>query len=132
MNRAEFNDYCRSLPHTTHVIQWGNADVWKIGGKIFAIGSGWGEERSELDVKISFKCSDFSYSLLTEEEGIIPAPYLARAKWVQLESEHVLSDDETRSYIEAAYQIIGQKLPKKLRVELGFDQSDIKAGSQDR
>ena len=36
-----FNDYCESLPATTYVVQWGDAHVWKVGGKVFAI-AGWG------------------------------------------------------------------------------------------
>ena len=106
------------MPCVTHVVQWGNADVWKIGGKIFAIGSRWGSEISRLDVKISFKCSDFSYSLLVEEQGIIPAPYLARAKWVQIEQSCVLSDKEIVDYIHNAYRIIVAKLTRAVRQEL--------------
>lgn len=101
-------------------MQWGNADVWKVGGKIFAIGSRWGKDAPELDVKISFKCSDFSYSLLIQEDGIIPAPYLARAKWVQIEAGATLTDKEIAKYIIAAHDIISQKLTKKLRSELGL------------
>ena len=39
MTIDEFNHYCKALPHTTHVVQWGNSEVWKVGGKVFAIGS---------------------------------------------------------------------------------------------
>ncbi len=102
------------------MVQWGNADVWKIGGKIFAIGSRWGKTNADIDVKISFKCSDFSYSLLVQEVGIIPAPYLARAKWVQIESSDALSDDDMENYINAAYGIICKKLTKVKRKELGL------------
>ena len=102
------------------MVQWGNADVWKIGGKIFAIGSRWGADNSELDVKISFKCSDLSYSLLIQEPGIIPAPYLARAKWVQIESPSALSDEDIGNYIRAAYDIIVLKLTRAVRRELGL------------
>ena len=40
MTYQEFNEFCRSLAATTNVIQWGGAHVWKVGGKVFAIG-GW-------------------------------------------------------------------------------------------
>ncbi len=120
MNRKQFNAVCEALPRTTHVVQWGNADVWKIGGKIFAIGSRWGKDNAKLDVKISFKCSDFSYSLLIQENGIIPAPYLARAKWVQIDTQCDLNDEEIKNYIHAAYDIIVQKLTKAVRKELSL------------
>ena len=38
-----FNALCASLPATTHVVQWGGSDVWKVGGKVFAIG-GWSDD----------------------------------------------------------------------------------------
>jgi len=117
MTRDEFDAFCKKLPATTHVIQWGNASVWKVGGKIFAICSGWGEGDFP---RFSFKCSDISYSLLTQQEGMIPAPYLARAKWVQMEEEGALSDADLKAYIEVAHKIIAAKLTRKQQKELGL------------
>ncbi|AEV39467.1 hypothetical protein PSE_4965 [Pseudovibrio sp. FO-BEG1] len=121
MTRDEFDGFCKSLIGTTNVIQWGNASVWKVGGKIFAICSNWGEDRPEMEgIKISFKCSDLSYQILTEQEGIIPAPYLARAKWVQLETMDAMADGDIKDYITEAHSIIAKKLTKKLQKEIGF------------
>jgi predicted DNA-binding protein (MmcQ/YjbR family) len=117
MTRDEFDAFCKSLPATTNVIQWGNASVWKVGGKIFAVCSSWGEGAHP---KVSFKCSDISYSLLTQQEGLIPAPYLARAKWVQMEQENALSDNDLKAYVEAAHKIIAAKLTKKQQKDLGL------------
>lgn len=125
MTREEFDAYCASLTATTNVIQWGNASVWKVGGKIFAICSNWGEdvedkETSKPGIKISFKVSDLAFEVLPDQDGIIPAPYLARAKWVQLESMDAMDDEEIKSHIDAAHEIIGRKLTKKLQKELGL------------
>ncbi|MBL4666509.1 MAG: MmcQ/YjbR family DNA-binding protein [Sneathiella sp.] len=117
MKIQEFNDYCSSLAATTNVIQWGNASVWKVGGKIFAICSHWGDG---IEEKYSFKCSELSFSILIEQEGIIPAPYLARAKWVQLETYGALSDEDMRAYVKNAHDIISKKLTKALQKELGL------------
>lgn len=117
MTREEFDNFCSGLKATENVIQWGDSSVWKVGGKIFAICSIWGEGR---DWKISFKCSDLSYQILCELDGIIPAPYLARAKWVQLADEGALSEDDIKSYIEEAHSIIAAKLTKTKRAELGL------------
>lgn len=117
MTREEFDLYCDSLKSTTNVIQWGNASVWKIGSKIFAICSHWGEGEMQ---KISFKCSSHSYHILCELPGIIPAPYLARAQWVQITSEESMSDEDIRAYIKTAYDIISQKLTRVKRTELGI------------
>ncbi|ASP37060.1 MULTISPECIES: MmcQ/YjbR family DNA-binding protein [Stappiaceae] len=117
MTRDEFDAFCGQLPATTHVIQWGNASVWKVGGKIFAVCSNWGEGSHP---KFSFKCSDMSYSLLPQQDGLIPAPYLARAKWVQMEKEGALSDEDLKAYIVAAHKIIAAKLTKKQQKDLGL------------
>jgi len=125
MTRDEFDAHCKGLKATTHVVQWGGASVWKVGGKIFAICSNWGPDEKEVEgtdgeARISFKCSDLSYQILCELEGVIPAPYLARAKWVLVKANSALSDDDVRSYIDDAHAIIAGKLTKKLQRELGL------------
>lgn len=117
MTRDEFDAYCGSLPQASHVIQWGNASVWKVGGKIFAICSGWSEAGGD---RISFKCSDLSYGMLIQEPGIIPAPYLARAKWVMVEQPDALTEDEIRAYIATAHTLVAATLTRKMRAELGL------------
>ncbi|WP_093185429.1 MmcQ/YjbR family DNA-binding protein [Pseudovibrio sp. Tun.PSC04-5.I4] len=121
MIRDEFDIYCKSLIGTTNVVQWGNASVWKVGGKIFAICSNWGDEvEGSTGIKISFKCSELSYQILTEQDGIIPAPYLARAKWVQIETSVAMEDQDIKNYVREAHSIIARKLTKKLQREIGF------------
>lgn len=117
MDREEFNAYCGTLKGTENVIQWGDASVWKVGGKIFAICSFWGDGEFQ---KISFKCSDLSYQILCELDDIVTAPYLARAGWVQLQLEDALSDEDVRSYLSTAHAIIADKLTKAKRRELGL------------
>lgn len=117
MTRSEFDVFCSKLKGTTNVVQWGGASVWKIGGKIFAVCSSWGKGDHQ---KISFKCKDISYALLREQPGFIPAPYLARAKWIQMEQASALSDDDLKSYLNMAYIIIIGKLTKSQRETLGL------------
>ena len=119
MTRLEFDAFSGSLPATSHVEQWGGASVWKVGGKIFAICSIWGDGDH---TKLGFKCSDLSYLILIDQPGIIPAPYLARAKWVQIQSPEAMSDQNIEMYIKEAYAIIVGKLTKALRSELGLVQ----------
>jgi predicted DNA-binding protein (MmcQ/YjbR family) len=117
MNRKDFDAFCATLPATTHVIQWGDSSVWKVGGKIFAIASWWGKLDRDC---ISFKCADMSFDILCELPGIAPAPYMARAKWVQLQTDDALSDTDIKSYLEDAHALIAAKLTRKLRTELGL------------
>lgn len=125
MTLDDYNALCKSLTGTTHVVQWGGSHVWKVGGKIFAISElGTGPDKAEPgqdgSVAIAFKCADMSYRMLTELPGIIPAPYLARAKWVRVEPDADFTDDDRKTYIAEAHRIISAKLTKKLQAELGL------------
>lgn len=118
MTLDEFNAFCGGLPATTHVVQWGGSQVWKVGGKVFAIGgSGDGEPR------FTFKVSDVSYEVLREQPGLRPAPYLASRglKWIQHHAQPGLSDDELRAYLRRAHEIVARGLSRKKRAELGLE-----------
>ena len=117
MTRDEFNLFCASLPHTTHVVQWGNSDVWKIGGKLFAVG-GWAEGRDAF----TFKVTELAFEVLSDSPGLRPAPYLASRgmKWIQQYEKPGLSESSLRDHIRASYDMITDALPKKKRAELGL------------
>ena len=117
MTREEFDAYCGSLKGTTHVVQWGEASVWKVGGKIFAVYSVWCAGDGG---KISFKCSDLGFEVLKDQPGLVPAPYLARAKWIQVTEPDAMSHAELKENIAAAYAIITGKLTRAKRAELGI------------
>ncbi|MBI5112990.1 MAG: MmcQ/YjbR family DNA-binding protein [Rhodovulum sp.] len=124
MTSDEFNDVCRALPATTHVVQWGGADVWKIGGKVFAIG-GW----NGGDAGITFKVSDIAYELLKDRPGLRPAPYLASRglTWIQHHGRPGLPDAELRDYIRHSYQMVAGSLSGKRRRELGLAEAPAAA-----
>ncbi|GAB1256448.1 MmcQ/YjbR family DNA-binding protein [Aurantivibrio plasticivorans] len=118
MTYDEFNQFCASLPQTTHVVQWGGSDVWKIGDKVFAIG-GW--EKSNKPA-YSFKVSELNYNILEHEEGYRPAPYLASRgmKWIQKYDNHTKIDEELTYYLMQSYHIVSKGLTKKKQKELGL------------
>ena len=120
MTYEEYNAFCGALPATTHVVQWGGAHVWKVGGKVFAIG-GWADDRPAY----TFKVSDIGYEVLRTQEGLRPAPYLASRgmKWIQHYAEPGLSDDELKQYIQQSHQIVSLGLSKKTQKELGLNQA---------
>ena len=119
MTYDEFNAFCRGLPATTYVVQWGGSHVWKVGGKVFAIG-GWADEQPAF----TFKTSDLSFRMLKEQSGLRPAPYLASRgmKWIQHYADPGLSDDDLKDYLRESYRIVSLGLTKKLQRELGLNQ----------
>lgn len=62
---------------------------------------------------------DEEFNKLTEMDGIIPAPYLARYKWVMVENSTALTNIEWEHYISQSYEMIKSKLPKKILTQLG-------------
>jgi len=113
MDLDSVRSYCLSLPHATEDIQWGNDLLFRIAGKIFA--------GMSLDPphSLSFKCTPEKFDELIELEGIIPAPYTARNKWVMLERLDALRDSEIKSLIANSYEMIFSKLTKKMQAALG-------------
>lgn len=117
LDRAAFDAFCASLPATSHVVQWGNSSVWKVGGKIFAIMP----EYEDGPDRISFKATEIAFEALPDQHpDIIPAPYLARHKWLQVIGDDAMGDDDLCDYIRHAHHLIGAKLPKKMQRELGL------------
>lgn len=117
MTYAQFNKFCGALPATTYVVQWGGSHVWKVGGKVFAIG-GWTQDGAG----ITFKVTPISYEILKTQPGLRPAPYLASRgmTWIQHFAKPGLSDGDLREYIRQSHSIVSQGLPKKKRAELGL------------
>ena len=106
--------YCLSFPHATESVQWGNDLVFKIAGKMFAVTVLEGASKYCL----SFKCTEERFNELIEQDGIDPAPYSARYHWVALERFDVMSDKELRALLRNSYDLVFEKLPRKLKSQL--------------
>lgn len=104
---------CLAFRGATEQIQWGDDLLFKVGGKMFAIAP-----LEPAPVCLTFKCSDESFAELTERPRIIPAPYLARAKWVALESPDAMTRGELSERLRTSYELVFAKLPKRAQEEL--------------
>lgn len=116
----DYNAFCRALPATTYVVQWGGSHVWKVGGKVFAIG-GWSKGEHP---GITFKVSPLAYEILRDTPGLRPAPYLASRgmKWIQHYAEPGLPDAALKDYLIESHRIVSLGLSKKRQKELGLNQ----------
>src|SRR3954468_14754908 len=113
MNPELTREHCMSLPHTTENVQWGSDLCFKVGGKMFAV-----MNLEPSTNVLSFKCTPESFVELQEIDGIVPAPYMARAQWVSLQRWDALRDDELRGLLKTAYELVFAKLTKKAQGEL--------------
>ncbi len=118
MTRDEFNQYCRSKAGSTHVVQWGNSDVWKIGGKVYAL-CGWNDGNEAF----TFKVSEMIFEVMQVAPGFRPAPYLASRgmSWLQIHEPDKVSDADICQHIDASFDLVAAGLTKKARAALGLE-----------
>src|SRR5438270_857127 len=114
MDIEQVHAHCLSFPHMTEVVLWGNDLVFKIGGKMFAV---IGLDPAS-DQCMSFKCTPEKFAELVEEDGIVPAPYVARYHWVALERFNALSEKELKTLLRTAYDLVLEKLSKRAKADL--------------
>ena len=112
MTREEVEAIALALPAATKVVQWGGSDVYKVGGKVFAI--------CGLRGGLSFKVSEIGFMVLTDQGGPArQAPYLAKGHWVIVDLDELEAED-ARGWIATAHSLIAGKLTRKARQELGI------------
>ena len=98
---------CKKLPGVTEDIKWVKDLCFSVGGKMFTVVC------VERPHSIAFKCTPEEFAELTEREGIIPAPYMARNMWVQeQELGETLDRRELERLIATSYDLVKAKLPK--------------------
>ncbi len=110
MNVDRLREICLSFPGATEQVQWGCDLVFKVSGKMFAV-----TPLELAPVCLSFKASPENFADLTERSDIIPAPYLARAQWVALQTRDALPAEELARLLRESYDLVFAKLPKKTR-----------------
>ena len=122
MTRDEFNAFCGTLKATHHVVQWGGADVWKVGSaaknKVFAL-CGWNDGHDAF----TFKVSPMVFDLMGHAPGYRPAPYMASRgmTWLQIHDPGKVADADIQQHIEVSYELAVGALTRKLRAELGLE-----------
>jgi predicted DNA-binding protein (MmcQ/YjbR family) len=104
MNADSIREYCLSFPHATENLQWGDELCFKVGGKIFIMLG-----LDSVPQRMCFKCSPEKFAELCELEGIRPAPYVGRYKWVMLDRLDALDTQELDHCIRQSYEMVASK-----------------------
>jgi predicted DNA-binding protein (MmcQ/YjbR family) len=113
MDIDHLRKFCLGFPGATEQIQWKDDLLFKVGGKVFAI-----TPLEPARLWLCVKADPGEFPDLTERPGIIPAPYLARAKWIAIESNEALSPLEVERLVRKSYELVSLKLPRKVRESL--------------
>jgi predicted DNA-binding protein (MmcQ/YjbR family) len=119
MDIKKAHAFCASLPGATLDYKWRFEDsvhpVFSVGGRMFAMFS---MKKDKLTEGLLFKADDDRFLELTDREGFVPSPYLAKAKWVTLDTPKRLPDAELKALLIEAHAIILAKLSKKKQAEI--------------
>jgi predicted DNA-binding protein (MmcQ/YjbR family) len=116
MNFERARRFCAALPAATQDVKWGADLCFSVGGRMFAVT--W--LKSGKAQGFSFKVDDHRFLELTDRAGIVPAPYLARAKWVQVQTADALTDAEAEGLLARSHALVAARLTRKLQRELGL------------
>ena len=124
LQRKSLLAFCRSLPHVTEDVKWGNDLVFSIGDKMFA---GFGVDGG---AGFGCKCSEDDFAALTELEGIVPAPYAARFFWISVRDPRALSEADAKDLLRKSYDLVLGKLPAKFRAKVAGAGAAVKTKSR--
>jgi predicted DNA-binding protein (MmcQ/YjbR family) len=125
MDNERVREFCLGLPHVTEAVGWGHHLVFwagdkAIGGKMFALihldDAGTGV--------LWFHAGPERYQEMLEIEGIIPAPYMAKAHWVTVERWDVMRQREFENELRNAHTLIYEKLPKRVKTVLAMPEKE--------
>jgi predicted DNA-binding protein (MmcQ/YjbR family) len=116
--------WCLALPGVTEDIKWDDDLVFSVGGKMFCVAM------LEPPHRLSFKCDDEALAELIERDGIIPAPYLARAKWVSLEAfDAPMEWKELESRLRDSYDLVKATLTKRAQAAIDAVPRPVRRGA---
>jgi len=125
MNTERARTFLLALPHVVETEQWGGLLFWvgdkTIGGKMFAM-----MNVDEAGMRITFPAGEEHFHELCEVDGLVPAPYLARAFWVSAERWDALRDREWEEEFRAGHARTFEKLPAKTRAVLAMPAAEAK------
>ena len=110
MNIEQLRKYCLSFPGATEDIKWGADLCFCVGAKMFCVTGA-----DSLEGGISLKCTPDKFAELIEREGIDPAAYVGRYKWVRIANLAAVTPAELKALVRKSYQLVFDKLPPKIK-----------------
>src|SRR5580658_1365364 len=127
MDAERARDFLRTLSLVEETVQWGdNLVFWvgdkAIGGKMFALIN---LDSDAHRLVISFSAGPERYHELLENDGVVPAPYMARLHWVALERWKAFSSRELEALLRDARDMTYAKLPQKTKDVLALPPAEF-------
>lgn len=114
MDLKQVRTLCLSFPAATEDVKWEHHLVFSVGEKMFCM------TNFEPPFACSLKVRDEEFEELSTRNGLAPAAYMARAKWIAVSKSSAFSKEEWRHYLRQSYELVKGRLTKKRRSELGL------------
>jgi len=113
MDLAEFREYCLRKPGASEETPFGpDVLVFKVGGKIFALGA-----LDEVPPRVNLKCNpDLALDLRDRYEQVRPGYHMNKRHWNTVEIASGIPDIELRKMIDHSYELIVNNLPRAARL----------------
>ena len=115
MTIEDIQSICRELPGVTEDIKWEHDLVFSVGNKMFCVVG-----IDQTPVSASFKVTDEAFDEMSSRPYFKPAPYVAKYKWVLAEDITKMKKADWKKYIKQSYELVKDKLPKKIKTQLGL------------
>jgi predicted DNA-binding protein (MmcQ/YjbR family) len=109
MNATELQDLCAHWPGVASSIKWEDDLVFTVAGKMFAVLCLRGPHRARL----SFKVDPGRFLELTDQPGISPAAYMARAFWISMNEPDRFARVKLAEFVRHSYELVRGGLSKK-------------------
>src|SRR5688572_10972750 len=110
MQLEDLQSICKKLKAVKEDIKWGHDLCFCVGEKMFLVAG-----LDQQPVSASFKVLDEEFEELCQRDGFIPAPYMARNKWVMVDDIRKLSKKEWEHYAKQSYELVCKKLTRKVQ-----------------
>ena len=114
MNENDLSALSSPWPGVTQDIKWEDDLVFSVSGKMFAVYCMRGPDKGRL----SFKVDPDRFLELTDQPGIVPAHYMARAFWITLVEPERFSRDDVQNFVRHSYELVRAKLTKRMQATL--------------
>jgi predicted DNA-binding protein (MmcQ/YjbR family) len=115
MDIEQLRKFCSAWPGVSESVKWEDDLVFSVSAKMFVVTALRGPHRGRL----SFKVDPERFLELTDQPGMIPAPYMARAFWISITEPERFDDLQTQAFLRRSYELVRSGLSKKQQQSLG-------------
>ncbi|MEP6939773.1 MAG: MmcQ/YjbR family DNA-binding protein [Rudaea sp.] len=114
MNGNELESLTRDWPGVASSIKWEDDLVFTVAAKMFAVYCLRGPHRE----RVSFKVDPERFLELTDQPGIVPAAYMARAFWISIAEPDRFTRAKMSEFVRHSYDLVRGGLSKKQQAAL--------------